>query len=412
MESLNSLRVLFHRNGVDTICHEIVNQLATDETSYAATSHEAATASASSGHAPALMIDGSTINLQADQSLCMNAAGGQLQSGDQIILWQCTAAPNEVFVYDSVDKTIRPVQQPDLCMNAWGGRMASGDRIKLYSCSAARNEQWDITADGTFRLHSDPSLCINAWGGQLTVGDELALYPCSTAPNEVFFSSEIQTTINLAADASLCMNAFGGRLQSGDQIGLYPCTAAPNEIWKYGSDGTIRPGSNADLCMNAWGGTMQRGDLVKLYPCSAARNEQWDIGDDNTIRLRSDPSLCMNAFGGQLQSGDQIGLWTCSAARNEVWASSVVQSATHVAAGSGHRRAQQHVGGILAEAKIAPFHPDAVRPHTYRGIPMSVWSAYLAHFVYAASQTAEGSKLLVEFTQAQQMEEELAGGNH
>jgi hypothetical protein len=148
---------------------------------------------------------------------------------------------------------------------------------------------------------------------------------------------------------------------------------------------------------------MQRGDYVKLYSCSAARNEQWDIGDDNTIRLRSSPDLCMNAFGGQLQSGDEIGLWTCSAAANEVWASSVVQSTTHVAIGGGHRRVQQ-TGGILADARTAKFHPGAVRPHTYRGIPMSVWSAYLAHFVYAAAQTEQGAKLLAEFTQAEQMQ--------
>ena len=318
-------------------------------------------------------------------------------------------------MYDSGDGTIRPAQQPDLCMNAWGGKIASGDRVKLYSCTAARNEQWDIHSDGTFRLRANPGLCMNAWGGAMQVGDQIALYPCSASSNEVFMSSEIQTTINVAASTNLCMNAFGGALQSGDQIGLWPCSSAPNEIWVYRSDGTIRPYADSTLCMNAWGGTMQSGDHVKLYSCSAAQNERWDIGDDNTIRLRSDPQLCMNAYGGASQSAE-IALYPCSAAANEVWASSVVQSPTHVAIGSGHRRAQEPARGILAEARlaIALAQTDVsttARPLSYKGIPTAVWSAHLAHFAYVAAQTERGSKLLAQFTVANAQHSEVDEGN-
>ena len=40
---------------------------------------------------------------------------------------------------------------------------------------------------------------------------------------------------------------------------------------------------------------------------------------------------------------------------------------------------------------------------------MSVWSTYLAHFVSAAAQSEQGSKLLVELTKAEQLKH--AGDN-
>ena len=126
-----------------------------------------------------------TIQLQADQGLCLDASGGALASGDQIILWTCHGEPNQDWILYS-DGTIRPGTQHPLCMDAGEGPAASGDRVRLHACSAARKEQWDSYPDGTLRPRSDPNLCMNGWGGGLDSGDEIGLYPCSAAPNEVF----------------------------------------------------------------------------------------------------------------------------------------------------------------------------------------------------------------------------------
>eukprot|EP01052_Picozoa_sp_SAG31_P047081 SAG31_NODE_9270_length_1306_cov_1.342999_1_plen_401_part_01 len=76
-----------------------------------------------------------SIDCVSDRTLCMNANGGNLQSGDQIQLWTCSHATNEMYTYMS-DHTIRLTANTNLCMNAWLG-VGNGNDIKLYDCTAA-----------------------------------------------------------------------------------------------------------------------------------------------------------------------------------------------------------------------------------------------------------------------------------
>jgi len=90
---------------------------------------------------------GQTIRVKSKPEYCLNAAGGGLNSGDEIILHSCSAAPNEQFVYRTSDSTIRVKSKPEYCLNVRGGDLVNGDKIIIFSCSANYNEQFVLVFD-------------------------------------------------------------------------------------------------------------------------------------------------------------------------------------------------------------------------------------------------------------------------
>jgi len=209
-----------------------------------------------------------TIRVNSNKALCMNVAGGRLNSGDAIHLYTCTAAPNEQWEFRTSDSTIRLKSKPELCMNAKSGKLRSGDRIQLFTCKAARNEQWEIRSDSTIRLKSKPELCMNAGGG-VALRAKIQLYTCTASSNEQFTTDAVNAGIrNGILDSKVSIIGTC----AGVQAGAYRCGSTGKYIkWNiaYGrSDFTVVSHFHADrvagtaLTFVFWSGrTMQHVGL-------------------------------------------------------------------------------------------------------------------------------------------------------
>jgi len=87
----------------------------------------------------------SRIRLKMHQQFCLNAEGG-LAPGHRIVAWPCseTAESNELFKYDPDLKIIYSLENPELGFNAAGGEMQAGDGIVLWPFEAIDplDEEW------------------------------------------------------------------------------------------------------------------------------------------------------------------------------------------------------------------------------------------------------------------------------
>lgn len=74
------------------------------------------------------------IHLKQHTELCLNAEGG-LSVGHRIVLWPCSPVPaeNELFHLDKATGAIVSSRMPELAFNAAGGGMNLGDEIVLWN---------------------------------------------------------------------------------------------------------------------------------------------------------------------------------------------------------------------------------------------------------------------------------------
>lgn len=74
------------------------------------------------------------IHLKQHTELCLNAEGG-LGAGHRVVLWPCSPVPaeNELFQFDKKSGAIKATKAPELAFNAAGGGMNLGDEIVLWN---------------------------------------------------------------------------------------------------------------------------------------------------------------------------------------------------------------------------------------------------------------------------------------
>jgi hexosaminidase len=63
---------------------------------------------------------------------CLDAAGGKIKDGTDVIAWDCHGGPNQKWTVNSESQI--GVQQSSMCLDVWQEKIDNGSPIKLYTC--------------------------------------------------------------------------------------------------------------------------------------------------------------------------------------------------------------------------------------------------------------------------------------
>merc|ERR1719343_990898 len=107
--------------------------------------------------------------------MCMMPYGAKLEAGNALAIGVCGgggyAGYSSRYMF-TMDGALRSHTNPKLCLNARGGDLQSGDVIELATClnSPTSSELFQWRSDGTIRPTRRTTLCLNAKGGDLQKG--------------------------------------------------------------------------------------------------------------------------------------------------------------------------------------------------------------------------------------------------
>jgi len=254
--------------------------------------------------------------------LRINVMGGQLNPGDPLVLWPCSAQGHESF--ELSDGLIRLGGNRAMCLNAGGG-VNAGTPIMTWPCAQhgrpEAHEEFTMGPDGRIRLLKHPDMCINIKGGHAARGSELVLWPCGGgipgdgsvqdgAMDEFEFKDQM---IKVKGKPDFHFNVRGGVLSNSSQVVLWDCQPAPHEMFEFTfPDRRLKSKAKPDMCVNAKGG-VQMGSQLIVWPCAPEPepNELFMYNErTQTIQVKGLATLTFNVKGANYAPGGEIILWT------------------------------------------------------------------------------------------------------
>jgi len=151
----------------------------------------------------------------------MNSAEAYLQ------MWERSEA-NTSYVGPASYQELRD-KRAGLCMNLWGGNAYNGADIRLYNCSAADNEKWYYeTSTGLIRSQLDPNYCLDMAGGNVSNGGNVQVWSCIEGHQNMTWDI-IGDTLRPRVNHNYAIDAFG--TSSGNNIGLWSVHGGSNQSW-------------------------------------------------------------------------------------------------------------------------------------------------------------------------------------
>lgn len=209
------------------------------------------------------------IKLQVDPQLCLNAAGG-ISANAGIVLWPCSQSGNTVeheqFEFHP-DGRIKLKGHPDMCLNAQGGAMESGANLILYQCHDEPLAHELFVFDGGMIKLKDTELHLNVKGGNMTEGSEIVLWHCEPGRHELFELGD-NGQLHLQSDHGMCVNSEQG-LGAGNRLVIWPCSEVPgpNEVFQYDTGRqVIYAKDDPALGFNVKQAAMQPGTEILMWP--------------------------------------------------------------------------------------------------------------------------------------------------
>ncbi|MBQ0982933.1 RICIN domain-containing protein, partial [Micromonospora sp. M61] len=109
---------------------------------------------------------------------CVDVPGAATTDGTALILWDCTAATNQIWTRQA-DSTIR---NRGKCLAP--ASTTAGAAATITTCGTATNQRWTYDTTAKTLRNQATGTCLDANGGATANNTRLILWPCATATNQ------------------------------------------------------------------------------------------------------------------------------------------------------------------------------------------------------------------------------------
>ncbi|QKW18010.1 alpha-N-acetylglucosaminidase C-terminal domain-containing protein [Kitasatospora sp. NA04385] len=158
-------------------------------------------------------------------NLCLDASGGGSANTTPLIVWTCTANPNQLWTLPTPPVgTVTGIGGK--CAELTGGSSADGTPLQLRTCDGAAGQTWTVVGDGTLRTDGK---CVDVQGSGTAPGTRVQLAACNGSTSQDWTYRSDRTVKN--TNAGLCLDASGGGSADGTPLIVWTCTANPNQRW-------------------------------------------------------------------------------------------------------------------------------------------------------------------------------------
>jgi hypothetical protein len=141
---------------------------------------------------------------------CLDAEGGS-RKGARLIGYKCTAASNQMFVFNA-NGTIK---QGSLCVDVRGGAGRDGDELILWDCNGQANQRWTLRSDGS--IVGINGKCLDLKGGSSPqwwiMNQPAIIWGCNNQNNQKWGKGYV-------VKASQLTSVTAPRIQSGQRQNL------------------------------------------------------------------------------------------------------------------------------------------------------------------------------------------------
>ncbi|KAA2264342.1 hypothetical protein F0L68_07955 [Solihabitans fulvus] len=104
---------------------------------------------------------------------CLDDTMSSTADGSQIILYSCTANPNQRMTLPG-DGTVRVLGK---CLGAAGGATSAGTAVQLFGCDGSGGQQWSYRQNGNL-VNPQSGRCLDASGGGSADGTKIIIWSC------------------------------------------------------------------------------------------------------------------------------------------------------------------------------------------------------------------------------------------
>ncbi|SCG40677.1 glycosyl hydrolase family 95 catalytic domain-containing protein [Micromonospora zamorensis] len=164
-----------------------------------------------------MLATASLVDLTTNQAVPVNRTGDR-------VTFTAEAGHRYQAVSDAATGTIAGVAS-GRCVDVPGAATTDGTALILWDCTAATNQIWTRQADNTIRNRGK---CLAP--ASTTAGAAATITTCGTATNQRWTYDTTTKTLRNQATGT-CLDANGGATANNTRLILWPCTTATNQQW-------------------------------------------------------------------------------------------------------------------------------------------------------------------------------------
>jgi len=262
------------------------------------------------------------IRLVSHPYWCLDAAGGSVKNGTNLILFGYHGGDNQLWTYDGT--YIRSKKDPNFVIDVSGGKIARGTNIQLWEINHSDAQKWDF--DGrAFRLRKNPKFVLDLNGNKKEPCRNIHLWEWNSTGAQLW--THIRTfdkvecpfyfPIRLQANPNWVVDICGGKIKNGTELILFPHHGRCNQLWLY--DGTfIRSRADPNYVIDVDHCRIKSGTRLHLWRCNGTAAQQWDF-DGTLFRLRANPDFVIDLKGNRIESRRPIHLWKFNGTQAQKW---------------------------------------------------------------------------------------------
>ena len=246
-----------------------------------------------------------TIQFALNTGRCIDDYGSQTGNGANIQTYTCTGNPNQQWIFNLGDRTIRSKLDLDKCLDLGSSNTNNGANIQLYTCNGTSAQKW--VYNGLHKtIHSgvNSDKCFDAANGSTYPNSNvnIQLWDCQYANNDQKWVIAAATTVSNASNmkhivpvlaTGFAVHSHTGA-ESGSNIQLWTKdNTNMAEQWFF--DGlAIKMRDHQNLCIDLSSSNTSNGNNIQLYNCNGTNAQKWIYdGMTQTIRSVINPDKCM-----------------------------------------------------------------------------------------------------------------------
>ena len=114
---------------------------------------------------------------------CIDDAGGSINNGTAIQLWDCNGTSAQIWAWNSGDGTLRVLGK---CMDVTGGGSANGTQVQLWDCNGTGAQQWRWRNQNRL-VNPQSGRCLDVTGGSTADGARLQIWDCNGGAAQAWY---------------------------------------------------------------------------------------------------------------------------------------------------------------------------------------------------------------------------------
>jgi len=123
-------------------------------------------------------------------SKCLDIKGGNIQNGNDIIMWQCHGGSNQNFLHDKNSNLIKLANNLDYCLDISKTKSKPDGKLILWRCHGGKNQKFNITSQEIFINDELKNIknTIKTYDGKCLnyTKDSIDVKRCDSSPNQEF----------------------------------------------------------------------------------------------------------------------------------------------------------------------------------------------------------------------------------